>query len=158
MTDDETLHDRLVRLIAATRFPFPDQTDWPADYVTLAAPDGGHAIEGPDGPHVPDVVVRDGTGAVREVGEVELTLDPARLQVWRAGSLAADDHTDSGARHFFVYVPYGSEAAARDLLEGAGISYAGVRGWRATGDGGLEIVPFTTPGESKDHRVTRSGP
>ena len=28
-------HDRVVRFIAKYRFPFPGQTDWPADNVTL---------------------------------------------------------------------------------------------------------------------------
>jgi len=30
-------HDRVVRFIAKHRFPFPGQTDWPADNLTLTA-------------------------------------------------------------------------------------------------------------------------
>ena len=30
----ESIHDLVVRTIAATRFPFPGQTTWPEGYVT----------------------------------------------------------------------------------------------------------------------------
>ncbi len=151
------LHDRLARMIAKTRFPFADQVDWPKDYVTMVNVDGPErAIPGPDGEHYPDIVIVDGKDQVREVGEVELAADEACLPIWQAGSEAADDHTDSGDKHFFVYVPAGEEAKAKDLLERHGISYAGVRGWAVADDGALEIVPFVTPGEAKDHKPTRA--
>ena len=155
MSDD--LHDRLAKKIARTRFPYTDQIDWPADYVTIVNVDTGtRAVPGPNGPHFPDIVIVDGNDEVREVGEVELTADVGCVPILRAGSAAADDHTESGEKHFFVYVPAGQETLAKAILDDHGISYAGVRGWRAHDDGSLEIVPFVTTGEAKDHKPTRS--
>ena len=146
-------HDRVAAHVAATRFPFPGQPDWPADYRTVVnVPEPRQVIPGPDGPLCPDIVVLDGTGRVREVGEVETEVDPARVERWRAGSLAADERTETGVRHFFVYVPAGLEAAARALLDGNGVSYAGLRAYRVEPDGGIAIVPVVTPGGPKDHR------
>lgn len=153
----DALHDRLAQMIARTRFPFEGQSDWPTDYVTIVNADAKtRAIPGPNGPHFPDIIIVDGNDEVREVGEVELAADVACVPIWRAGSAAADDHTDSGDKHFFVYVPAGQETLAKSILDDHGISYAGVRGWIANDDGSLEIVPFVTPGEAKDHKPTRS--
>lgn len=159
-TDDPDGHDLVVSVIARTRFPFPGQTTWPADYVTLTNVPVRHRgvpIEG--GEHFPDIVIHDGRGRIREVGEIEMALDPARVPLWRAGSLAADDDTSAKVRHFFFYVPAGLEAAAQALLDAHEISYAGVRGFsldRATGRVG--IVPFVTPGDAYDHQATEPQP
>lgn len=153
---NEELHDEVARVVAATRFPFKGQADWPADYVThVNAGAPKRAIPTPDGPLYPDIVVVDGNDRVREIGEVELAVDEGCAARWRRGSAAADDDTDSGARHFFVYVPAGLEEAAKRVLDAHGISYAGVRGWRADG-GFIEVLPFITTGEAKDHVATRS--
>jgi hypothetical protein len=148
-----TEHDRVAEHVAATRFPFPGQPDWPADYRTIVnVSERQQAIPGPDGPLYPDIVVVDRSGHVREVGEVETDVDPAMVERWRAGSAAADDRTETGVRHFFVYVPVGLEAAARELLEGNGVSYAGLRAYRVDAGGGFAIVPVVTPAGPKDHR------
>lgn len=35
MVDQTTLKNRIIRIIAATRFPFVDQEDWGEGYVTI---------------------------------------------------------------------------------------------------------------------------
>src|SRR5436305_1524806 len=106
----EDTHDLVVKAIARTRFPFPGQTTWPADYVTLTnVPVRQRGVPVDSGEHFPDIVIHDKTGRIREIGEVELTLDPGRIPLWRAGSLTADDDTSAKVRHFFFYVPAGLE-------------------------------------------------
>lgn len=150
-----TLHDRVVTTIARTRFPFPGQTTWAADYVTLTnAPLRTRSIPLGGGEHFPDIVIVDGTGRVREIGEVEMGVDPASLPYLKAGSELADDDTPTKVRHFFLYVPAGMEAAAQALLEDNGISYAGVRGFTLGADGSIGIAPFVTKGDPYDHQIT----
>lgn len=155
MTTDET-HDRVVQVVAATRFPFPGQPDWPADYVTLASSEGptrSIALEG--GEEIfPDIVIVDGADAIREIGEVETDLSDGDVlgRKWQACSLACDTRTETGVRHFFVYVPDGSEQRAQALLVAQGISYAGLRSYRIEPGGQVAIRPITSPGGSKDHR------
>ena len=64
---------RVTRWIAANRFPFPDQTDWPAAYVTITNESGpirGVAVG--DGMSFPDIVIVDGISQdIAEIGEVE---------------------------------------------------------------------------------------
>ena len=101
-------HDRVVRFIAKHRFPFPGQTDWPADNVTLTNETSRqHGINTPEGTHYPDIVVIARGGALREVAEVETELTEDTAKVWALGSAAADTKTKTGVRHFFVYVPDG---------------------------------------------------
>lgn len=146
-------HDAVVAHIARTRFPFPGQTTWPADYVTLTNVPQRHRGVPLDGAeHFPDIVVVDAQGRTREVGEVETTVEAAAVARLRAASAAADDDTPTGVRHFFLYVPSGLEAAAQMLLEDNAISYAGVRGFSVGDDGAIEVVPFVTKGDLYDHR------
>lgn len=154
MTD---VHDKVAKYIADTRFPFPGQTDWPAGYVTICnAGAPTRPIDGPDGKHHPDIIIVSPTDVVREVGEVEMTVDPARLPLLRAGSEASDDRTPTKVRHFFLYVPAGLEQEAQTMLDDAGISYAGVRGFVVEGDQ-IRIVPFVTKGDPYDHQITEPG-
>ncbi len=146
-------HDAVVAHIARTRFPFPGQTTWPGDYVTLTnVPQRHRGVPRDGAEHFPDIVIVDGQGRTREIGEVEMTVDAAAVAHLRAGSAAADDDTPTGVRHFFVYVPTGMEAAAQTLLEANGISYAGVRGFSVGQDGEVVIVPYVTKGDSYDHQ------
>jgi drug/metabolite transporter (DMT)-like permease len=152
----DATHDLVVNYIAKTRFPFPGQTTWAADYQTLTnVPGRKRAIPLPGGgEHWPDIVILDGTGRVRELGEVEMTVDAASVAYFKAGSELADNDTPTKVRHFFVYVPAGKEAAAQKLLEDNGISYAGVRGFTVNADGTVKIVPFVTKGDPYDHQAT----
>ncbi|MBN9073479.1 MAG: DMT family transporter [Rhizobiales bacterium] len=150
----DSTHDLVVGYIARTRFPFPGQTTWAPDYRTLTnVPERRRAISTPAGDHYPDIVIVDGTGRVRELGEVEMTVDEASVPYWKAGSEAADDDTPTKVRHFFVYVPAGQEAAAQALLERNDISYAGVRSFTVNADGGIRIVPFVTK-DPYDDKIT----
>jgi hypothetical protein len=146
-------HDAVVTHIARTRFPFPGQTTWPADYVTLTnVPQQRRGIPLDGKEHFPDIVIVDSEGRTREIGEVEMTVDAASVAHLRAGSDATDDLTPTGVRHFFVYVPGGLESAAQALLDSNGISYAGVRGFTVAADGAISVVPFVTKGDSYDHQ------
>jgi len=151
----ESLHDRVVAFIARTRFPFAGQTTWPADYVTMTnVPTRRRSITGSRGEHYPDIVIVDGSGRVREIGEIEMTLSAETVPHLRAGSETADADTPTGVRHFFLYVPAGMELAAQKLLEDSKISYAGVRGFSVDNGGAITIVPFVTKGDPYDHQVT----
>jgi hypothetical protein len=152
-------HDRVVRFIAQNRFPFPGQTDWLPDNVTLTnetRPTRG--IPTPDGVHYPDIVLLSGAGAIREIAEVETEVTPDHGRIWRLGSLASDTKTKTGVRHVFVYVPAGREAEALRVLDGHRISYAGVRTWEVAADGGIRVVPIRTTGDPKDHVESRGTP
>jgi hypothetical protein len=152
---NQNTHDLVVDIIARTRFPFPGQPHWPADYVTLTnVPRRRRSIEVAGTEHFPDIVIVDATGRIREIGEVELRLDATSLPYLTAGSLIADDDTAAKVRHFFLYVPAGTEAAAQRLLDDNAISYAGVRGFTVSADGRVGIVPFATPGDEYDHQIT----
>ena len=145
-------HDRAVRFIAASRFPFSGQTDWSADNVTITnETERRRGVPTPDGVHYPDIVVTASDGAIREVAEVETAVTPAHARVWAIGSAASDTKTKTGVRHFFVYVPAGREQEAVALLDANGISYAGVRTWEVDMDGRIRIVPVVTTGDPKDH-------
>ena len=147
------IHDAVVTHVARTRFPFAGQTTWPADYVTLInVPAPQRGIETGGGLHYPDIVIVDGRGRTREIGEVEMTVDPAAIAHLRAGSEAADDDTPTRVRHFFLYVPAGMESAAQDMLDRHSISYAGVRGFVLDAEGTIRIVPFVTKGDPYDHQ------
>jgi hypothetical protein len=147
------LHDAVVAYVAENRFPFPGQTDWPADYVTLTnRPRRMRSIPLEGGEHFPDIVIVTTRGEVREIGEVEEQPGEDCVSRWRACSQSADDLTESGARHFFLYVPAGREADAVALLDRHRISFAGVRGFAAGAGGAITIVPHVTRGDAKDHR------
>jgi hypothetical protein len=151
----DNVHDAVVNYIAKTRFPFPGQETWAADYRTLTnVPDRKRGIKTPSGEHFPDVVVVDGTGRVRELGEVEMNVSAMSAATLKATSEMADTDTPTKVRHFFLYVPVGQEAAAQTLLEANGVSYAGLRGFQSSADGQIKIIPFVTPGDSYDHQVT----
>lgn len=153
----ESTHDLVVRIIAATRFPFPGQTTWPEGYITNTnVPTKTISIRTPNGEHYPDIVITDKTGRIREMGEVEMDISEAALPYLIAGSALTDNDTPTKVKHFFVYVPTGHEARARQLLEDHNISYAGVRGFTVNEDREVGIIPFHTAGDQYDHQVTPS--
>lgn len=146
-------HNAVVSHIAKTRFPFHDQKDWPADYVTLTnveRPTRSIPFNGRE--HFPDIVIVNTKGDVREIGEVEEGLDEAKVAIWQTCSAAADNLTETGNRHFFLYVPEGLEDKAVALLDRHSISFAGVRGFTRDPAGAIHITPHVTRGDSKDHR------
>lgn len=145
-------HDRVVRFIAANRFPFPGQADWPPDNVTITNDtERRRGIATPEGVHYPDIVIASTAGEIRELAEVEteVTSETARRWVW--ASEASDTKTKTGVRHFFVYVPAGRQDDALRLLETHRISFAGLRTWEIDAAGRIHVVPIATPGDPKDH-------
>ena len=152
MVDVAEIKRRVIRIIAATRFPFVDQEDWPDDYVTITnESENRRGIEAPWGTVYPSIVILDGDDLLREVGEVETeeTVTEAQVPKWRLLS----ERTGMGRRtkKFFLYVPEGKETKAEKLLEENHIAYAGLRTW-AIKDGSLVITPIKTPDDPKDHR------
>lgn len=146
-------HDAVVAHVAATRFPFPGQTTWPDDYITLTnAPKKQRSVPTPEAEYFPDIVIVDGNGKTREIGDVEVTLDPTKLPLWRAASAAGDYLADYGTRIFFLYVPQGLEEAAQKLLDDNDIPYCGVRAYVADDEGKISILPFVTRGNPYDHQ------
>jgi hypothetical protein len=143
---------RVIDFIAANRFPFPGQTDWPPGYRTLV--NGRHrnvSIAGADGPHWPDIVILDENGAPVRFGEVETSLDAAAVARWALSSRAADRLNETGVRNLFVYVPLGLGAEALALLDQHEISFAGLREYAVEGDR-VRVSPLVTRGDRYDHQ------
>lgn len=154
MTSPAEIHDAVVQHVALTRFPFPDQTDWPETYLTIAnAPERHRAVTIDGVEHWPDIVIIDSaTGEVAELGEVEPDPRAQHVARWAGEAALCKQHPHSGMRHFFIYVPAGLEAETQRLLESGGVPYGGVRGWQVADDGSVSIVPFVTLVDPKDHR------
>lgn len=146
-------HDAVVAYVAANRFPFPGQTTWPANYTTLTnAPARKRSVPIGQGEYYPDIVIVDSDGKTREIGDVEESIDVAKVPLWRSASAAADELAKYGTRIFFLYVPAGLEGEAQKVLEDNAIPYAGVRGYQADASGRISIVPFVTRGDPYDHQ------
>jgi hypothetical protein len=145
-------HDRVTRWIAANRFPFPDQTDWPAAYVTITNESGPvRGIAVGDETHYPDILIVDGASQrIAEIGEVESGIPDDAVEKWSACSSACTQ-SNTGARSFFVYTPPEICDEAQRILESNRISYAGVRGFVVDGET-VVITPVVTRGDAKDHR------
>lgn len=153
MGNHSDVHDRVARHIADTRFPFPDQTDWPDTYRTIVnAGEPSYGIE-IDGEVVfPDIVIVDDTNSLREMGEVETRVSPTHVDRWRAMSKSLPFNEQDNCYSLFVYVPEGLQEQTASLLEANDIPYAGVRAYRIAEDGAVRVIPFKTPGAAKDHR------
>ena len=148
MSDDQ----RVIDFIAANRFPFPGQTDWPEGYRTVA--NGQHravSIPGPAGAHWPDIVILDQHGMPVRFGEVETVLDAEAVSRWALSSRAADTMNETGVQNLFVYVPAGSAPQALALLDEHGISFAGLRDYEIEGDQ-VRVRPVVTRGDRYDHQ------
>jgi hypothetical protein len=150
---EDVLRDRIARIIAATRFPFIDQTTWDEDRRTLVntRKEKTYPIHGPKGDVYPSVIVLNPDGKIREIGEVEMGVKPSLVAKWRLLS----EKTGMGERFkkLFLYVPRGEGAEAKRLLEDNRIEYAGLREWSIE-EGTLVTRPVTTPDMDYDHRVS----
>ncbi len=148
------VHDNVVRCVAQNRFPFPDQTDWPAEYVTITnETERQRGIEDGGSTYHPDIVIVDlRTDQVVEIGEVEVETGDHLIDKWRTFAEHSRQHPTSGSRHFFVYVPDGMESKTQLLLEQHHIPYGGVRAYTVSNIGDVAIVPIATPVDPKDHR------
>lgn len=144
--------DRVIRFIAANRFPFPGQTDWPQGYQTLT--NGGerrHPVHGPDGPHWPDIVILNEKGEPCRLGEVEDEIDAAAIARWKLCAAVADTMNETGVKNLFVYVRKGLAAEALAALDRHAISFAGLREYEIAGDE-VKVTPYLTRGDRYDHQ------
>jgi len=147
-------HDAVVDLIAKTRYPFPDQTDWATSYVTITnTPTPQRSVMSAQGEAFPDIVIVDAdTGQVAELGEVEVEVGAHLVSKWREYAAMTKMHADSGAPHFFIYVPDGMATETLALLREHDVPFGGLRIWSIDVDGLVSIHPIVTPVDAKDHR------
>jgi hypothetical protein len=147
-------HDAVVVNITQTRYPFPDQTDWPASYVTIAnVPARQRAVMTTSGEQYPDIVILDSTtDQVAELGEVEVETGAHLVDKWREYAALCRVHPESGAPHFFLYVPEGMATETLGLLREHEVPFGGVRTWEINREGRVAVIPIITPVDSKDHR------
>ena len=147
-------HDAVVEQIARTRYPFPDQTDWPETYDTVTnAPQRQRAVNTTSGDAYPDIVIVDRTtDQVVELGEVEVETGEHHVAKWLAYAALTKTHATSGAPHFFIYVPDGIATETLRLLKEHEVPYGGVRTWEITDNGLIRVLPIVTPVDAKDHR------
>ena len=152
MVDRETLRNRIIRIIAATRFPFVDQEDWGEGYITIVNDEmKRRGIDTGTEIIYPSIVITHANGHIQEIGEVEFEdeVNVANVPKWRLFS-------DSTGRvrfvkKFFLYVPEGVEEKTIKLLENNNIEYSGVRTY-AVKNGNLVLTPIKSNDGPHDHR------
>jgi len=152
MVDPEVQRNRIIRIIAATRFPFVDQETWPEDYRTLVNDETKRfGIKGPDGVVYPSIVILRGDGGIQELGEVEPSegVSETSISKWRLLSESAS--VGMRVKKFFLYVPEGLEEKTLKLLEENNVEYDGLRSY-AVKEGKLVITPIETHDNPNDHR------
>lgn len=145
-------HERVVHFVAANRFPFPGQSDWPKGYRTLTnGNERRHPIAGPDGPHWPDIVILNEKGEPCRLGEVEDKVDDGAIARWKLCSSTADSMNETGVKNLFVYVRKGLAPEALSALDRNAISFAGLREYEVKGDD-VKVTPCLTRGDRYDHQ------
>jgi hypothetical protein len=155
MIDLERQRHRITRIIAATRFPFVDQTEdsWPPCYKTIVNDEENRfGLLAPWGDIVyPSIVILNCEGGVQELGIVESedNVKPERAKLWQFLSDSAS--IGRKFKKLFVYVPEGYEERALEILEANEIEYDGLRGYSII-DGWLNIHPIKTHDSLHDHR------
>jgi hypothetical protein len=152
MVDQITLRNRIIRVIAATRFPFVDQEDWGEGYVTIVNDEFKRkGIETETDIIYPSIVITLADGRVQEIGEVEFEegVNVSNVPKWRLLS----DSAGKGrfVKKFFLYIPEGVEEKAVKLLENNNIEFSGVRTF-AVKNGNLVITPIKSNDGPHDHR------
>jgi hypothetical protein len=154
MVNPEMLRNRVARIIAATRFPFVDQENWPTEARTIVNDETRRfGVKWEDGVEYPSIVVLNGDGGIREFGSVEIadSINEESVPRWRMLS----DCAPRGRiyKKLFLYVPEGFEEKTLKLLEMNDVEYDGIRGYSVK-DGGLRITPYRTLNDEYDHQVT----
>ena len=153
MVNSEVQRNRIIRIIAATRFPFVDQGEsWPLDYQTIVNDEQKRfGIKILKEIVYPSIVILRGDGGVQELGMIERAEDVTeeRANLWQFLS----DYTSMGRRYkkLFVYVPQGLEDKAQNILENNNVDYDGLRSY-AIIDGWLKVSPIKTHNDAYDHR------
>lgn len=152
MVDKETLKNRIVRIIAATRFPFVDQEDWGEGYITIVNDEiKRKGIETGTEIVYPSIVITLADGRIQEIGEVELDegISVANVPRWRLFSESAGK--GRFVKRLFLYIPEGVEEKTVKLLENNNIEFSGVRTY-AVKNGTLVITPIKSNDGPHDHR------
>jgi hypothetical protein len=152
MVDPTTLKNRIIRIIAATRFPFVDQEDWGEGYITIVNDEiKRKGIETGTEIVYPSIVITLADGRIQEIGEVEFEdgISVANVPRWRLFSESAGK--GRFVKKLFLYVPEGVEEKAVKLLENNNIEFSGVRTY-AVKNGTLVITPIKSNDGPHDHR------
>ncbi len=152
MVDQAILKNRIIRIIAATRFPFVDQDDWGEGYVTVVNDElKRKGVETGTEVVYPSIVILRADGGIQEIGEVEFEegVNVANVPKWRLFSDSAS--TGRFVKKFFLYVPEGAEEKAIKLLENNNIEFSGVRTY-AVKNGNLVLTPIKSNDGPHDHR------
>ena len=152
MVDQTTLKNRIIKIIASTRFPFVDQEDWGEGYITIVNDEiKRKGIETGTEIVYPSIVITHADGRIQEIGEVEKEegVNVTNVPIWRLFS----DSAGKGrfVKKFFLYVPEGVEEKAVKLLENNNIEFSGVRTY-AVKNGNLVITPIKSNDGPHDHR------
>ena len=152
MLDKATLRNRIIRIIAATRFPFVDQEDWGEGYITIVNDEvKRRGIEAGTEIICPSIVITLANGVIQEIGEVEDEegVNVSNVPKWRLFS----DSAGKGrfVKKFFLYIPEGIEEKAVKLLENNNIEFSGVRTY-AVKNGNLVVTPIKSNDGPHDHR------
>ena len=118
MVDPAVLRNRVARIIAATRFPFVDQENWPEDAKTIVNDETKRfGVRWEGGVEYPSIVVLNGDGSLREFGLVEHaeSINGGSVARWKTLS----ECVPRGRRYkkLFLYVPLGHEEKTLRLLE-----------------------------------------
>ena len=154
MVNDETIRNRVIRIIAATRFPFVDQENWGEGYVTIINDEvKRRGIDTEEAVVYPSIVIVKPDGRIQEIADVALAKEIAPSSVARWMLLSEKSGAGEKEKKFFLYVPPKSEEKALKLLENNKISYAGLRVYKIN-NGILSVTPIKTPDDEYDHRRT----
>ena len=154
MIDQETLTNRIARIIAATRFPFVDQDTWPKGQQTIVNDETKrYAVSTEIGVLYPNIVITNPDGTIREIGTVESmeNISEDSVSRWKALSHVAPYGREY--KKLFLYVPGGFEEQTKKLLEGNQINYDGIRAYRVEPQT-LKIIPYVTRNDEYDHIIT----
>ena len=154
MVNEEIIRNRVVRIIAATRFPFVDQEDWGEGFVTIVNDEvKRRGIDTEEAVVYPSIVIAKPDGRIQELADVALAREVAPSSVDRWRLLSEKAGVGEKEKKFFLYVPPKSEEKALKLIEANKISYAGLRVYKIN-NGMLSVTPIKTPDSEYDHRRT----
>ena len=154
MVSDEAIRNRVIRIIAATRFPFVDQETWGEGYVTIVNDEvKRRGIDTEEAVIYPSIVIAKPDGRIQELADIALAKEVAQSSVERWTLLSEKAGVGTNEKKFFLYVPPKSEEKALKLLENNKISYAGLRVYKIN-NGVLSVTPIKTPDDEYDHRRT----
>lgn len=150
MITDEERKMRLIRGIAYTRFPLIDQQNWPADYLTITNDKGKiKAVNGPDGKMFPSIVVVDGKGDVKVIGQVETSDSYSLDDVSRWMFLSEKVYDGLDSSKFYLFIPKGKGRSVVSLIENTSIKYSEICTWEVRG-GQLVVKPFKIGDKNKE--------